>query len=386
MAPSSESLFSNGTSSASKPKHVIIIGAGLTGLILAQALRNVNRKYPVSTYFTFGIYERDARAFARGGGWSLTIHWALTDLRNVLPIELIERFDECLVNPEAAENKNPGNFQFLNLKTAEKQEAWPIPLGAASRVAREKLMALLMEGLDIQVRFLDSVGRFLCFADICLKWSKCLNQISHPTDSTVTAHFEDGTSATGDLLIGCDGSNSAVRRNLCPTIHQTNRLPVRLIGLRVEYPVSEIQKCLAIDPHFFQGGDPVSNVYFWFSFIDLPRSTDKTTTATCQMMMSWPYRKGFLGKDKPLEMPESTEEKLALMRDLSKDWAHPFKELVYSIPKETDLREIVLADWLPERGSWDNHNGTVSLVGDAAHSMTMCKSTPSSVLVIPFAT
>jgi hypothetical protein len=158
MASAREGPCSNGVSNASKPKHVIIIGAGLTGLILAQALRNVNNKCPESPRFTFDVYERDSHAFARGGGWSLTIHWALTDLRNVLPVEILDRFDECLVNPEAAEKNNPGVFQFLNLKTAEKQHLWPIPLGAASRVSREKLIALLMDGLDIHVR----ISRLYC--------------------------------------------------------------------------------------------------------------------------------------------------------------------------------------------------------------------------------
>ncbi len=185
------------------------------------------------------------------------------------------------------------------------------------------------------------------------KWSKGLEKISYPTDSTVSAHFSDGTSVTGDLLIGCDGANSAVRRSLCPTISQTSRLPVRLIGLRMERPLSEIKKCLAIDPHFFQGGDPESNVYFWHSFIDLPHSADERTTATCQLMMSWPYRKGFLGRDEPLEVPESVEEKLALMQELSKDWAALFKDLVFSIPEDADLREIILADWPPEKGAWE---------------------------------
>jgi len=191
MAPSNGGPRSDGIPNNSKPKHVIIIGAGLTGLILAQALRNINHKHPESPRFTFGLYERDSHAFARGGGWSLTIHWALTDLRNVLPMEIIERFDECLVNPEAAEKKDPGNFQFLDLKTVEKQHVWPIPLGAASRVAREKLMALLMEGLDIQVRILK-----LCCAVVFVllmlassgpnAWRKSVTQLTPPSALTST--------------------------------------------------------------------------------------------------------------------------------------------------------------------------------------------------------
>ncbi|KAL7944856.1 FAD/NAD(P)-binding domain-containing protein [Trichoderma barbatum] len=338
-----------------KQVHILIIGAGLTGLILAQAIRNFNaseKSARSGVKYSYSIFDRDARAFARGGGWSLTIHWALTDLRNVLPHDIISRFEDCLVNPEAAEKGIPGNFQYLNLKTGERQEAWPIPLGAASRVSREKLLALLMEGVDI-------------------KWSKALDTISYPSSTTVTAQFTDGTSETGNLIVGCDGSRSAVRRSLCPTTYQNNRLPVRLMGMRVEFPVERVQVCKNIDVHFFQGGDPATNVYFWFSFIHLPRPSDDLKVATCQIMLSWPHREGFLGRPEPTDMPTTNEERLAWIRSLASDWAEPFRGIVHDIPEETELREIVLEDWPPQEKGWDNHNGTVTLVGDAAHGMTM---------------
>lgn len=142
-------------SAGKKTYHILIVGAGLTGLILAQALRNFNNSAAAalsSTRYTYEIYERDSHAFARGGGWSLTIHWALTDLRNMLSEDIVSRISECLVNPEAVEKSLPGIFQFLNLVTGEQIEAWPIPSGVASRVSREKIISLLLEGLDVQVR------------------------------------------------------------------------------------------------------------------------------------------------------------------------------------------------------------------------------------------
>lgn len=143
--------------------HILIIGAGLTGLILAQALRklqhlaslnnNKNTTTPPPPLITYEIFERDPRAFFRGGGWSLTIHWALTDLKNLLPDEIMQNFETCLVNRDAAAAGQAGNFQFLNLCTSERVEAWPIPRGAASRVSREKILELLMRGVEVRVGF-----------------------------------------------------------------------------------------------------------------------------------------------------------------------------------------------------------------------------------------
>lgn len=145
--------------------HILIIGAGLTGLILAQALRklqhlaslnnNNNTTTPPPPLITYEIFERDPRAFFRGGGWSLTIHWALTDLQNLLPDEIMQNFETCLVNRDAAAAGQAGNFQFLNLCTSEIVEAWPIPRGAASRVSRERILELLMRGVDVRVGFLS---------------------------------------------------------------------------------------------------------------------------------------------------------------------------------------------------------------------------------------
>lgn len=46
--------------------HVLIVGAGLAGLTLAQSLRQQG--------MTFDIFERDESIDARGGGWAIAIH------------------------------------------------------------------------------------------------------------------------------------------------------------------------------------------------------------------------------------------------------------------------------------------------------------------------
>lgn len=50
----------------SSSPHVIILGAGLGGLTLAQSLRKLGISY--------AVYERDAGLHARFQGWAIALH------------------------------------------------------------------------------------------------------------------------------------------------------------------------------------------------------------------------------------------------------------------------------------------------------------------------
>ena len=64
--PSISELPQTRMSSAAERPHVLILGAGLGGLTLAQALR----KQGVS----FEIFERDAGLHSRFQGWAIALH------------------------------------------------------------------------------------------------------------------------------------------------------------------------------------------------------------------------------------------------------------------------------------------------------------------------
>lgn len=127
--------------SSSCEPHILIIGAGITGLVLAQALKKES--------IPFTIFERDPHVSFRGRGWGLTIHWSLQTFTSLLPQHLVDRLPEVYVDREASERGENGNFLFFDLKSGEAK--WKVPPSKRIRVSREQLRSLLLEGLDVLV-------------------------------------------------------------------------------------------------------------------------------------------------------------------------------------------------------------------------------------------
>ncbi|KFX98530.1 hypothetical protein V490_02273 [Pseudogymnoascus sp. VKM F-3557] len=135
---------------ASSPPHTLIIGAGITGLVLAQALRKRHAADSPAAPPPFSIFERDPNPTHRGAGWGLTIHWALPDFEALLPADLLARLPETFVDNAAVAEGLTGNFLLFDLQNGA--ERYRVPPNTRIRVSRERLRRLLMDGLDIQVR------------------------------------------------------------------------------------------------------------------------------------------------------------------------------------------------------------------------------------------
>ncbi len=149
-APAAATTNNGDTPAASHPRPlpVLIIGAGPSGLLLAQSLRR--RGVP------HRLFERDADFATRGVGWGLTLNWALPILRALLPDGLGDpdtlRAMAC-VDRRAVEGGRVSQFPYYNLTTAERVAAAPpAPETARLRVTRQRLRSLLATNLDIEVR------------------------------------------------------------------------------------------------------------------------------------------------------------------------------------------------------------------------------------------
>jgi hypothetical protein len=76
--------------------------------------------------------------------------------------------------------------------------------------------------------------------------------------------------------------------------------------------------------------------------------------------------------EKEIAVPTDNADRIALMKRLTDNWAEPFRSLVQKLPEDTEARSIRIEDWIFSPSRSHIHPRAV-LMGDSAHTMTMCK-------------
>eukprot|EP01103_Thecamoeba_quadrilineata_P015754 TRINITY_DN5076_c0_g1_i1.p1 TRINITY_DN5076_c0_g1~~TRINITY_DN5076_c0_g1_i1.p1 ORF type:complete len:398 (-),score=67.75 TRINITY_DN5076_c0_g1_i1:60-1253(-) len=305
----------------SEPK-LIIIGAGLGGLVLAQVLRK--------NAVPFEIFERDEGPGSREQGWSLNIEWVLQPLHDaILPID--PPIFDMAVNAVIGGGVN---FCVFNGYTGENVIDQPSKKGSKLRANRSKLRTWLSDGLDI-------------------KWGKKYQ--THETSSgSVRVTFEDGSVAEGAALVGADGILSRVRGTLFDNLKiPFEKAPISIIvGTRIlskeEYEsYADFFRSGAL---FFAFGD---NSRMLVSIRDMAADLSKVEVI---WYFSWLSDGNELSKDEKVaegikRVSPYIEPLRKLFRETSRD--NMYLDLV--------IRSILLPDIKP---------GLATLLGDAAHAMT----------------
>jgi 2-polyprenyl-6-methoxyphenol hydroxylase-like FAD-dependent oxidoreductase len=332
---------------------VLIIGGGIGGLSLAQGLR----KAGVPTT----VFERDRTPTDRLQGYRIHINPAGSRaLHACLPASLFETF--------VATCGKPGNgFRFLNekmevlLSVAMDQPADPVARHhSASRITLRKV---LMSGLDGAVQFGKTFTRF-----------------EEEPEGKVTAFFEDSASATGDVLVACDGGRSRVREQFLPN---AKRVETGVIGIAGKCLLT-VENRAKIAPGFLTSAASVMAPGGWGMFFAaqqyrraegsngdiagddpaLPASALFENTGDYILWAVSARREKFGFQEEPKQLDGIALRSAAL--DAVRAWHPDFQTLIKSSdPSTVSIQKIGSSIPIP---AWETRR--VTLLGDAVHSMT----------------
>ncbi|MGW3961557.1 FAD-dependent oxidoreductase [Amycolatopsis sp. NPDC005003] len=172
---------------------VVVVGAGLGGLTLAQGLRRAG--------IDVAVYERDGAA-GRPQGISLHVDdRGVSALRACLPPAHFAMATATTGGPREQTltlSDVDGELTVAGRQPSDGTAGRPRP---GRQVHRPLLRAVLLTGLEDVVRFGAEFTRF-----------------EQRADGSVRVWFADGGTDTADVLVGADGVGSAVRRRYLPDV------------------------------------------------------------------------------------------------------------------------------------------------------------------------
>ncbi|MER6666881.1 NAD(P)/FAD-dependent oxidoreductase [Amycolatopsis japonica] len=341
--------------------HVLIIGAGTGGLALAQGLKRAG--------VSVAVYERDRTRRDGLQGYRVGIDAdGKRALKANLAPELYETFRATCAERPIYENQMTHKMKYLlsigpDLLTEEEQ---PSDEEQDESVSRMTLRQLLLTGVEDVVHFDKEFTRY-----------------EQHDDGKVTAHFTDGSSATGDLLVSGEGASSRVRQQYLP---HAKLVDTGLIGVTGKTPLTAETRAL-LDERLFKGvtlthGPKGAICIFhvmrfkWDTDGELKNGIGGTDA---EVISNWPgmlydnsrdyIMWGYATSD--WWLPENImtmrgQEAQDLVLEMTADW-HPNLRRIFELGDPGSSFPLAIRTSEPIE-QWETTN--VTLLGDAIHTMT----------------
>ncbi|KAF4825581.1 FAD-dependent monooxygenase cctM [Colletotrichum siamense] len=315
---------------------VLVIGAGATGLLIAQGLKKAGIPVQVFEKQSYEKYQD------RAGLWGMALHWATHNIDECLPADLAANLKDAQTDPYAdIPQEASKTIPMYNGKTGDL--VTHVAADGPRRVHRGRLRDFLRTGLD--VRF----GREM--------------QSFSVENGVVTATFNNGGEVwTGAFLIGADGPRSKVRDATLPE-NATDLTPAPVVVFnfgatftadQASHLRSQIHPVATLGPH------PGQKTYYFLTMGDVKNPNDPASWVFQVSLSYWP--------DDAEEQPKTQEERMALFKKLGSNYCEPFKSVAEWAKPDTHLPIDHFGSWTKIQ-RWNNFGGRVLIAGDAAHPM-----------------
>ncbi len=333
-----------------RPPRVIIVGAGTGGLCLAHGLK--------SDGVDVEVFERDHSPTDRQGGYRLSISaTGAAALRDCLPARLFDRLVANSADPsQGITFVDHRLHRLLAIDFPHSDRRDP---DAERPITRTALRRILLDGLDAITHF-----------------GKTFSGFADGPDGSVIAHFEDGSTAAGDVVVGADGAASRVRRELLP---QARRVETDVLAINGKFALDDDNRA-AIPAPILRGPTPVLGPGGGFLVANAveDRHAEDDLLADPEMspierqaFVMWGFsarRRAFASVD----LNELDGNGLKnVVRSRMETW-HPSLRRLVEMADPSTVSAFAVKTSVPI-GHWATRN--VTLLGDALHNMTPFRGT-----------
>ncbi|KAN0042196.1 hypothetical protein ACTFIV_004755 [Dictyostelium citrinum] len=339
-------------------KTIIIIGGGISGLALAQGLSKNGIK--------FKVFERDEAINFRDQGYRVRVSAeGANALKKMLSDDLWNLFkDSCARTTFGMSSINAIDGKLL------KRGANFTPIG---KITMDENMVFTADRTNLRNLLTLTIENHIEYNKKFIKYETIKDSISG--ENKVVVHFSDGTSFVGDFIVGADGVNSKVKKQLIPDCKTfdtngrfifgkteiTNHLLDTLPASAMEWitTVNDTEKGLMIFMEPIKFKPILSKIPDGSNFT--PETTDYLYWILLGQAHTFEKSDDELFKMNPSQLKE---HQLHLVRN----WDPRFQEIIKSSFDNKSCYLSVTSSF-PDIYEWDT-NENVTLIGDAIHNMS----------------